>query len=80
MTYVVFQMVSYEGKLEVYLRDLKDLTVRVAVLESSPDQYIKLEFELLRIELREFESLVSQLKVSLNASSPLFNSLYTEVK
>ncbi|GAA6213679.1 olfactomedin-4-like [Lates japonicus] len=74
------KMVSYEGKLEVYLRDLKDLTVRVALLESSPDQYIKLEFELLRIELREFESLVSQLKVSLNASSPLFNSLYTEIR
>uniref|UniRef100_A0A8P4JYA6 Si:ch211-173a9.6 n=1 Tax=Dicentrarchus labrax TaxID=13489 RepID=A0A8P4JYA6_DICLA len=46
-----------------------DLTVRVAMLESSPDNYIKLDFELLRIELREFEALVSQLKDSLNSSS-----------
>uniref|UniRef100_A0A8P4GI68 Si:ch211-173a9.6 n=1 Tax=Dicentrarchus labrax TaxID=13489 RepID=A0A8P4GI68_DICLA len=42
---------------------LMDLTVRVAMLESSPDNYIKLDFELLRIELREFEALVSQRQV-----------------
>lgn len=73
-------MVSYQGKLGVYLEELMDLTVRVAMMESSPDNYIKLDFELLRTELREFEALVSQLKDSLNSSSPLFDSLYTEVK
>ena len=73
-------MVSYEAKLDVYLEELKELTVRVAMLESSPDSYIKLDFELLRIELREFEVLVSQLKDSLNSSSPMFDSLYTEVR
>uniref|UniRef100_A0A3B4TGD0 Si:ch211-173a9.6 n=1 Tax=Seriola dumerili TaxID=41447 RepID=A0A3B4TGD0_SERDU len=70
----------YEGKLDIFLAELKDLTVRVAMLESSPDSYIKLDFELLRIELREFEALVSQLKDSLNSSSPMLDSLYTEVK
>ncbi|XP_051252141.1 olfactomedin-4-like [Dicentrarchus labrax] len=74
------KIVSYEGKLEVYLKDLKDLTVRVAMLESSADNYIKLDFELLRIELREFEALVSQLKDSLNSSLPLFDSLYIEIR
>lgn len=73
-------MVSYEGKLEIYLKELKALTVRVAMLESSADKYIKLDFELLRIELREFKALVSQLKDSFNSSSPVFDSLYTEVK
>lgn len=73
-------MESYQGKLVVYLEELMDLTVRVAMLESSPDNYIKLDFELLRTELREFEALVSQLKGSLNFSSPLFDSLYAEVK
>ncbi|XP_023272988.1 olfactomedin-4-like [Seriola lalandi dorsalis] len=74
------KMVSYEGKLEIYLKELSDLTVRVAMLESSPDSYIKLDFELLRIELREFEAIVSQLKDSLNSSSPMFDSLYTEIR
>ncbi|KAM4723414.1 olfactomedin-4 [Anableps anableps] len=73
------KMVKYVGKLVVYLEELKDLEARLNVLESSPDDYVKLDFELLRIELREFEALVSQLKYSLNFSSPLFDSLYTEI-
>lgn len=70
---------GFEGRLEVYLKELNNLTRRVEALQSSPDDYIKLDFELLRIELREFEALVSQLRDSLNSSSPLFDSLYTEV-
>ncbi|XP_029983229.1 olfactomedin-4-like [Sphaeramia orbicularis] len=74
------KMVSYEAKLNVYLKELSDLNVRVAMLETSPDKYIKLDFELLRIELREFEALVTQLRESLNSSSPIFDSLYTEIR
>ncbi|KAM3871351.1 olfactomedin-4-like [Diretmus argenteus] len=73
------ELFHYKGKLEIFLVELKDLTVRVAMLENDPDNYIKLEFELIRIELREFEALVSQLKESLNASSPMFDGLYTEI-
>lgn len=73
-------MVSYKGRLEIFLGELKNLTTRVLILESDPDNYIKLDFELLRIELREFEVLVSQLRESLNSSSPVFDSLYSEVK
>lgn len=70
---------GFDGRLEVSLRELNNLTLRVGALQSSPDDYIKLDFELLRIELREFEALVSQLRDSLNSSSPLFESLYSEV-
>uniref|UniRef100_A0A8C8CLQ9 Olfactomedin-like domain-containing protein n=1 Tax=Oncorhynchus tshawytscha TaxID=74940 RepID=A0A8C8CLQ9_ONCTS len=49
---------------------LKNLTMRVEIVESGPDQ----------IELREFELLVTQLKDSLNSSSPMFDSLYTEIR
>ncbi|XP_041669163.1 olfactomedin-4-like [Cheilinus undulatus] len=71
---------GYDGKLNVYLKELAELSFRVAMLESSADNYIKLDFELLRIELREFEALVSQLKDSLNSSSPMFDSLYNEIR
>ncbi|XP_034432202.1 olfactomedin-4-like [Hippoglossus hippoglossus] len=74
------KLVHYGGKLDVFLAELTELTVRVAILQSSADNYIKLDFELLRIELREFEALVSQLRDSLNSSSPLFDSLYTEIR
>ncbi|XP_030299204.1 olfactomedin-4 [Sparus aurata] len=74
------KMVTYEGKLEVHLKELSELTKRVVMLETSADSYIKLDFELLRIELREFEALVTHLKDSLNSSSPMFDSLYTEIR
>lgn len=70
---------GFDGRLEVSLRELNNLTLRIGALQSSPDNYIKLDFELLRIELRQFQALVSQLRDSLNSSSPLFDSLYTEV-
>ncbi|XP_036397391.1 olfactomedin-4 [Megalops cyprinoides] len=73
------KLVTYKGKLVALLEELSNLTVRVEILESGPDKYIKLEFELLRIELRAFEALVSQLKTSLNSSSSLFDSLYSEI-
>ncbi|KAK2878285.1 hypothetical protein QQF64_011686 [Cirrhinus molitorella] len=71
---------SLKIELEVLLSSLSNLTARVEILESGPDKYIKLDFELLRIELREFEALVTQLKASLNSSSPAFESLYTEIR
>ncbi|XP_014046647.2 olfactomedin-4 [Salmo salar] len=71
---------SYKGKLVIFLAELRNLTMRVEIVESGPDKYIRLDFELLRIELREFELLVTQLKDSLNSSSPMFDSLYTEIR
>lgn len=63
----------------VLLSELTNLTARLEILQSGPDKYIKLEFELLRIELRDFEALVTQLKTSLNISSPAIEELYIEV-
>ncbi|XP_051579198.1 olfactomedin-4 [Myxocyprinus asiaticus] len=71
---------SLKGQLVILLSELSNLTARVEILESGPDKYIKLEFELLRIELREFEALVTQLKTSLNISSPAIDSLYIEIR
>uniref|UniRef100_A0A8B9JVR6 Si:ch211-173a9.6 n=1 Tax=Astyanax mexicanus TaxID=7994 RepID=A0A8B9JVR6_ASTMX len=62
------------------VHELSNLTFRLEVVESGPDKYIKLDFELLRIELREFEALVTELKTSLNSSSPAFDSLYNEIR
>ena len=53
--------------------------MRVKLLESNPDKYVKLDFELLRTELREFEALVTELHEALNGSSPTLDSLYVEV-
>lgn len=72
MTYIKAQLV-------ILLSELTNLTARVEIMESGSDKYIKLEFDLLRVELREFESLVTYLKTSFNSSSPIFDRLYHEV-
>ena len=63
----------------VFLSELENLDMRVKLLESNPDKYVKLDFELLRTELREFEALVTELHEALNGSSPTLDSLYVEV-
>lgn len=74
-----FQIDSYNSQFVIFLSELKNLTVKATNLETSLDKYIKLDFELLRIELREFEALVIQLREILNITSPMFDSLYDEV-
>lgn len=73
------QVIYLKEQLVILLSELTNLTARVEILESGPEKYIKLEFDLLRVELREFELLVTQLKASINSSSPVFDSLYNEV-
>ncbi|KAI4872463.1 hypothetical protein NFI96_021052 [Prochilodus magdalenae] len=74
------KLISLNGQLVILLEELSNLTIRLEVVESGPEKYIKLEFELLRTELREFEVLVTELQMSLNSSSSVFDSLYTEIR
>ncbi|XP_062863787.1 olfactomedin-4 [Trichomycterus rosablanca] len=74
------KVLHFKGELVILLSELSNLTSRVEMLESGPDKYIKLDFELLRVELRQFETLVTHLKASLNSSLPIFDSLYTEIR
>ncbi|XP_036449843.1 LOW QUALITY PROTEIN: olfactomedin-4 [Colossoma macropomum] len=76
----ISKLISFKAQLVVLLEELSNLTLRLEVVESGPDKYVKLEFELLRIELREFEAMVTELKTSLNSSSPAFDSLYNEIR
>ncbi|XP_066550495.1 olfactomedin-4 [Amia ocellicauda] len=70
----------YESKLVIYAQKLVNLTVRVEIMQGRPDQYTELEFELLRIELQQMEALVTQLRQSVNSSSPIFDLLYVEIQ
>ncbi|KAA0711560.1 Olfactomedin-4 [Triplophysa tibetana] len=74
------KVTSVKGQLVVLLSELTNLTARLEILQSGPDKYIKLEFEIIRIELRDFATLVTQLKTSLNISSPAIEELYIEIR
>ncbi|KAG2456732.1 OLFM4 protein, partial [Polypterus senegalus] len=69
----------YTNKISVYEKRMQNLTLRVDRLEKGEITYTELDFELLRIEIKEMESLVSQLKASFSDSNFLVDQLYLEV-
>ncbi|XP_075462927.1 olfactomedin-4-like [Ascaphus truei] len=71
---------SYQGTLTVYLEKLRALTKRVEVMEGGGIAYTELDFELLKLEMREIESLVVDLRASLNGSNVKVDSLYVEIR
>lgn len=48
-------------------------------MEMSSVSYTQLDFELIRVEMREMETLISQLKSSLTGSNVIVEQLYEEV-
>ncbi|XP_069842843.1 olfactomedin-4-like isoform X2 [Dendropsophus ebraccatus] len=73
-------MQSYQATLTGYLQTLKNLTIRVQVMEMGGVSYTELDFQLLRLEIREMESLVIKLRESINGSNTLVEALYVEVR
>ncbi|XP_040179181.1 olfactomedin-4-like [Rana temporaria] len=70
---------NYQATLTEYIHKLKNLTRRVEIVELGGISYTELDFELLKLEIREMESLVIRLKQSINGSSTLVESLFVEI-
>ncbi|CAJ0916111.1 unnamed protein product [Ranitomeya imitator] len=75
----ITKMHSYQATLTGYVQKLKNLTRRVEVMEMGGISYTQLDFELLRLEIREMESLVVKLRESIDGSNTLVEALYVEV-
>ncbi|KAG8448805.1 hypothetical protein GDO86_015759 [Hymenochirus boettgeri] len=71
---------NYQLTLTGYLQKLANLTKRVEVAEVGGISYTELDFELLKLEIKEMESLVVQLKATINGSSSLVESLFVEIR
>ncbi|CAM9616922.1 olfactomedin-4-like [Lampetra fluviatilis] len=52
-----------------YTAQLRNLTARVERMEQGHDRYSELDFELLRMEIREMEQLVQQLKLEVSSAT-----------
>ncbi|XP_072286390.1 olfactomedin-4-like [Pyxicephalus adspersus] len=75
----IIKIQNYQATLTEYIFKLKNLTRRVEIIELGGISYTELDFELLKIEIREMESLVVKLKQSFNGSSTLVESLFVEI-
>ncbi|XP_077337310.1 olfactomedin-4-like [Lithobates pipiens] len=70
----------YQSTLTVYIEQLKNLTKRVEIMENGGLSYTELEFELIKLEIKEMEILIVQLKESFNGSSVIIETLYQEIR
>ncbi|XP_072286099.1 olfactomedin-4-like [Pyxicephalus adspersus] len=70
----------YQSTLTVYIEQLKNLTKRVEIMENGGLSYTELDFELIKLEIKEMEILIQELKASFNGSSVIIETLYQEIR
>nr|XP_005987920.1 PREDICTED: olfactomedin-4-like isoform X2 [Latimeria chalumnae] len=71
---------KYERSITLYAQKLKNLTQTVDVIQYGRASISELDFEVLRVEIYEMESLVLQLRTSLGSSNTIVEKLYLEIK
>ncbi|XP_077344854.1 olfactomedin-4-like [Lithobates pipiens] len=70
---------SYESTVIAYMEQLKGLTKRVEAMEKGGLSFTELDFELIKLEIKEMENVILQLKTSLNGSNVIVETLYQEI-
>lgn len=63
----------------MYEKKLSNLTVRVEIMEKDTISYTELDFELIKIEVKEMEKLIIQLKDNFVGSTTIVDQLEVEV-
>lgn len=64
----------------MYEKKLSNLTVRIEIMEKDTISYTELDFELIKVEVKEMEKLIKQLKVGFVGSSVIVDQLEVEVR
>ncbi|XP_067848290.1 olfactomedin-4-like [Heptranchias perlo] len=70
----------YESMLVQYGQKLVNLTKRLEAMENNEDTFTKLDFELLRVELKEMERLITELMQSVQGDTHVFDMLFEEIQ
>ncbi|XP_066033553.1 olfactomedin-4 [Chamaea fasciata] len=70
---------EYSERIELYQQQILNLTIRVQQVESGGVSYTELDFQLLKVEIRDLERLVTQLKPSLVGSNAIVEQIYLEI-
>ncbi|XP_077337367.1 olfactomedin-4-like [Lithobates pipiens] len=70
----------YQSTLTVYIEQMKNLTKRVEIMENGGLSYTELDFELIKLEIKEMEILIVQLKESFNGTNVIIETLYQEIR
>ncbi|XP_036314217.1 olfactomedin-4 [Pipistrellus kuhlii] len=71
---------EYVQLISIYERKLSNLTVRVEIMEKDSISYTELDFELIKIEVKEMEKLIIRLKDTFGGSSVIVDQLAIEIR
>ncbi|XP_067418876.1 olfactomedin-4 isoform X1 [Emydura macquarii macquarii] len=71
---------QYTKAIEIYEQKIRNLTIKVEHMEMTSVSYTELDFQLLKLEIREMERLVTELKVTLGGSNVIVEQLYVEIR
>ncbi|XP_012504817.1 PREDICTED: olfactomedin-4 [Propithecus coquereli] len=71
---------EYVQLISVYEKKLLNLTVRIEIMEKDTISYTELDFELIKLEVKEMEKLIIELKGSFVGSSEIVNQLEVEIR
>lgn len=77
---LLLQVKEYVQLISVYEKKLLNLTVRVEVMEKDSISYTELDFELIKLEVKEMHKLVIQLKENFVGSTEIIDMLEVEVR
>ncbi|XP_004376683.2 olfactomedin-4 [Trichechus manatus latirostris] len=70
---------EYTELISIYEKKLLNLTVQIEIMEKDSISYTELDFELIKMEVKEMEKLIIQLKESFVGSSEIVDQLEVEI-
>ncbi|XP_032960749.1 olfactomedin-4 [Rhinolophus ferrumequinum] len=71
---------EYVQLITIYEKKFVNLTLRVEIMEKDSISYTELDFELIKIEVKEMEKLIIQLKDGFSGSSEIVDQLEVEIR
>uniref|UniRef100_A0A4W2BR63 Olfactomedin-like domain-containing protein n=2 Tax=Bos TaxID=9903 RepID=A0A4W2BR63_BOBOX len=71
---------EYVQLISKYEEKLLNLTVRVSIMEKDSISYTELDFELIKMEVKEMEKLIKRLKVGFSGSTVIIDQLEVEIR
>ncbi|XP_007442257.1 olfactomedin-4 [Python bivittatus] len=71
---------QYTKAIALYEERILNLTIRIEQMEKTSVSYTELDFQLIKLEIKEMEKLVTQLKTSLTGSNVIIDQLFVEIR
>ncbi|XP_041115724.1 olfactomedin-4-like [Polyodon spathula] len=71
---------EFASKLSIHEHRMQNLTFRVETMENNVASYSELDFELLKLEIRQMESLTNKMKATVADSNGIIEQLSIELK